>query len=646
MNSQEKIDFEKWIKGSYLPTEVKAVLSTAADVVSAAAALMGGIVTIVGIVDAIQKLAEFLEFNTQKPDRLQIIVEMVQRIETKLDALIDWDTNAHWTDTLGPLGTASQTLREFIARTNVAVGPRPELLLDSERERLLKDVINPLRDGRFKLLPPPEHGAPAYQQSFFRTSYPTDSAYSGWAVLLPEHKYEERVDAAELGVSGLPTVEPIAWLGGLREGLLVWDPRRALPHILRLVGDLIVALRVTDPAFRTTQRFREEILAIVRALDIMAARWLSGINWTHMPPLDPNFPDSDFSEQLAPVAYDSRSRLYVSHGSEHPETDRWRPMPEGETFRRLRLEYARKVLAYSGFNDFRRWIDHLRAMAELPAESESVQPVSRLFGLREFIGATTLQTPTATLPAKRFHVDWTATIDLSLQAQRPPYDYARGLPIHYAFFLESYDRAGVGGDPPQGPIQQVAIASNQEHIVTMRVSSPTVEVAAEDDGTFGNTSGIQLPPPEFFKPVGRAAQSQPKSLHDAIVDAGAVLRHRPDLDDHPSTNRALEVLGRRSADLFGFVDESPAHSHLVGGVRTTATFGYLFDTHGDLRDGRATFRAWTLKDQPNTGALYLVVEETPPRDAARRIRTLIPVYLNGQEVWYPGFSRRGGTLGP
>src|SRR5262245_33213440 len=107
MKAEEKTGFKKWIQDSYFGKDVKTVLTTTVDVVETAGTVVGGIMSIVGIVGALVKLAEFLEFNKQQPDRLQLLLEMVQRIENKLDALFDWNTDAEWNRVLGDLSEAT-----------------------------------------------------------------------------------------------------------------------------------------------------------------------------------------------------------------------------------------------------------------------------------------------------------------------------------------------------------------------------------------------------------------------------------------------------------------------------------------------------------------------------------------------------------
>src|SRR5262249_30100828 len=151
---------------------------------------------ILGIYDLITKISNL--FEQQRPDPFQLLVEHVQHIETTLNSLFDWNENANWTRVLTEMTTASAELRNFIDRTIVVPGPRPELLTDADRDRLFDNVIHAFRDVRFNLLPPPEIGTPVFQQSRDKTILPIDFAYNAWAVTLAEHDKEERVNAAAL----------------------------------------------------------------------------------------------------------------------------------------------------------------------------------------------------------------------------------------------------------------------------------------------------------------------------------------------------------------------------------------------------------------------------------------------------------------
>src|SRR5262245_11621193 len=129
MKPYEFNDFSKWIKNeTQLPVGLKDVFVGLSETVSLAVKVVGGITAILGIYDLITKISNL--FEQQRPDPFQLLVEHVQHIETTLNSLFDWNENANWTRVLTEMTTASAELRNFIDRTIVVPGPRPELLTD------------------------------------------------------------------------------------------------------------------------------------------------------------------------------------------------------------------------------------------------------------------------------------------------------------------------------------------------------------------------------------------------------------------------------------------------------------------------------------------------------------------------------------
>ena len=174
-----------------------------------------------------------------------------------------------------------------------------------------------------------------------------------------EVQYVKKPGTAALGVVGLPNMDPVEGMEVPKDAL-VWDYRRALAHILRALVQLVACWKVYDPAFRTTRRFEDDINEIADSLHIFAARWVECIYWSNDYPVDPNYEPGDFPGAACPTAFDSRARIFVFFGTEHPEVDHWTDMPADPEYSQRRLEYAQKILTYSGFNDFRDWADQFR----------------------------------------------------------------------------------------------------------------------------------------------------------------------------------------------------------------------------------------------------------------------------------------------
>ena len=83
------------------------------------------------------------------------------------------------------------------------------------------------------------------------------------------------------------------------------------------------------------------------------------------------------------------------------------------------------------------------------------------------------------------------------------------------------------------------------------------------------------------------------------------------------------------------------HTGLAREREATIGCSLAYGPPGD-NDGLATFRAWTTDESDvNVGALYLVVEETPPPTAGHSapMQTAFRLPLNPVEYWYAAYSR-------
>jgi hypothetical protein len=76
-------------------------------------------------------------------------------------------------------------------------------------------------------------------------------------------------------------------------------------------------------------------------------------------------------------------------------------------------------------------------------------------------------------------------------------------------------------------------------------------------------------------------------------------------------------------------------------AETTLGYSLVFGPDDDIRDGYVAFRCWNVEwYDVNVGALYLVVEETPPLDPKVKLRTYLPVPINPTEMWYASYLHR------
>lgn len=641
MNDQDKSSFQQWLQDSYLSPQLKSSIQATQEAISMGGEIVGNISTVIGIFGAVIKLVEFLSFEKPAADPLQKLANIVVQVDTTLRSLAAWNANANWTTVLAELSTTSTAVRDFLLQTGVSVSSRPGLLSDSDRVRVYDELIQPTRGVRNALLAPPENGPSNFQESlFFRAGYLFPL---GEAAFVP-------MDPVALGISDLPiATPPLTWIGKESAGALIWDYRRALPQIIRTITQLILCFRIYDPAFRTTRRFNEEIKDVVRDLDIFAARWLQCLAWTHDLPLEPpEYQDSDLPESVAPCAIDTRSGATVSLD--------WGPayfqsMPGEPEYSRRRLAFARKLLLYSGFKDFRAWTHQIRDLATLPTKTESIGSEVRISGGRTLVKMTKLTVGGQERTVKIHHVDWLVSIGLTVQPQVAPYDYAHDRAIQYEFFLESYESLSDTGEP-QTRIQRTRLTPGIDQRQTITCNSPEAWVPAEDDGTYSD----ERTPHTSLRPTLRNSSSDTqqhpvnkllsdfRSLTHTPEEGGAKAEDASAIHDHIS-NRFLKTLAEFSALMAGrTVVMSPPTITAVNAQRRNVRIACSleFGPTADLRQGIASFRAWNLDgEDANVGALYFVIEEIPPKDRHSRIRTMFALPLNPTEIWFAAFSRTG-----
>ena len=641
MNSQDQSSFQQWLQESYLSEDLKNSIRATQEAIQIGGEIVSNVSTVIGIFGAIVKLVEVLSFERSGPDELQKLANIVVRVETTLRSLAAWNAAASWTTMLAELSATTTLISDFLVGTGISVSPgpglpsRPGLLSDADRLRALDHLIQPLRNVRDALLAPTENGVSNFQESlFFKAQYLFPLSESAF----------EPVDPVALGVPNLPGgVPPLTWIGHDTEGALIWDYRYALPHIVRTVTQLIICFRIYDPAFRTTRRFNVEIDQLVGDLDIFAARWLQCLAWTKNLPLEPpEYKDSDVPESVAPMAIDTRSRAAVSYDS---PSAYFQSMPGEPEYSRRRLDLARKLLLYSGFVDFRAWTEQIRKLTTLPTKTESIGSDVRISGGRTLVKKTTLAVQGGQRVVKIQHADWLVSIDLTVQPQIAPYDYAHGRPIHYEFFLESYESMSDEG-APQSQIDRIHLAPGQDQRQTIKCNSPEIWVPGEDDGTYGDE---RTPHTQLRQTLNPSSKVPAHPVNALLTDFRALAPTTDEgetriADTSRISNRFLSRFAEFSKLMVGStVVMNPPPMTVVNAQRKPITIGCSleFGPTGDLRQGIASFRAWNLDgEDSNVGALFLVIEETPPFEH-KPIPTRFALPLNPTEIWFAAFSRTG-----
>jgi hypothetical protein len=226
-----------------------------------------------------------------------------------------------------------------------------------------------------------------------------------------------------------------------------------------------------------------------------------------------------------------------------------------------------------------------------------------------------------------YHVDWNVAIDLTVQPQLAPYDYARDRLIRYEFFLESYqqgpmpaDGAALAGEEPQGLLQRIQLQPGMNNEVDIRVFSADLLVPAQDGMPDGPSAKYG---PQFTRAPATDALSD-MSLAEFLNDiASGTPALQPD-----APNRFLKDMARIKAVVGdGTWAVGPPQGFFGKPQQAETTVGYSlgFGPQNDIRHGYVSFRCWNVQDYDlNVGALYLVVEETPPFDPETKIRTICP----------------------
>ena len=168
-------------------------------------------------------------------------------------------------------------------------------------------------------------------------------------------------------------------------------------------------------------------------------------------------------------------------------------------------------------------------------------------------------------------------------------------------------------------------------------------VPTEDDGTFEQTTSkteqAALVQPNF----DRQDQAQLRQRHPLFGNELAAFHDWEHSDNAP--NKQLEATAKLADRVLKtqFVSEPPHNSEFIGGNHVSLTIGLSLDfgSSNDVRNGYARLRVWNLDgvDQ-NAGALFFVIEETPPISPKVQLRTMTPLPLNPTEFWWPALSRK------
>src|ERR1041385_8957040 len=125
-----------------------ALMKTAPEIVE------GG-VSIFSLYGAAMSLAKSLLITQSSTavDKFVILANYLRIIDTDLHNLTQWSTSADWINLITELDKTEAMMRGFIKGDTATKGPRPELLMDADRVRLVDNVISAIYKVRFAILP-------------------------------------------------------------------------------------------------------------------------------------------------------------------------------------------------------------------------------------------------------------------------------------------------------------------------------------------------------------------------------------------------------------------------------------------------------------------------------------------------------------
>ncbi len=616
---------EAYLKGFQAEEATRKAVTGFLGLASSLALVATGVGSVAGLYGAGASLFSLLDATgSGKPDRFLILAETLQRIDDKLSAYITWSVNAQWDSLRTDFREATNSMHDYVAGTATPGHPPGALKSDDNRADFLRDVIVKLRTVRERLLPEGNEST-VYQQS---------QSHAEYGLTPTSLQFFERVNPADVQIGGLPAGQQQALLTGAAN--LMWDYRRAVIYMMPALSQLVAAYRFIDPAFRTTGRFKDELEKTITSLEIFAARWASVIVWSKLG-LDDD--GGTFSGLDFPAAYDVRSWVFYCLYTQNPNVAFAPPIPNEPNYSNRRREYANIVTTVTGLRDFHDSIARLKALLTLPAESESVACDTTITGWRRFERKRQIVHDRVTRNVKVYHVDWLIKCAVRVQPQLAPYDYAAGYPIKYKFFLESHhDTLSGWTDQPIQKVELKPKAAAQQ--IVIKVNSPELYVAVEDDGTFGPAprGGVIRRTDRGRANPGQVVSKVPSAPAAATHEVVAVYAGKAASND--GIKKYAKALGGMLA--LQSVSGPPARAHYQYPSLRNATIGVAFH-HGpanDIRAGLVQLEAWNLDGHDeNVGALFFVIEEYPPAEPGSVIRTMVHLPINPTEYWTPGFSR-------
>ena len=359
MDHTQEID-DYVLNNEMLDNDFKERIKDGVALMGTATTILEGDFSITSLYGAAFNLAKALLItpNTTGVGLFSVLAGQLVKIDTHLSILVQWATSVDWNNLKTELDTAETIMGGFIKGDTSTVGPRPELLVDADRIRLVDNVISRIYKVRFAVLPnETEDPVGENWEAHHLNShiYQMRSSISEYATNTLSIRFYDRVDHAQVGLPPLPAGQEMTiWTG---DAHMMWDAQRALPHIMRAVTQLVVAYRLVDPALRTTGRFKEELQMIITSLEVLAARWASLILWSKKRPFEGNL-DSEFLGNDHPLAWDTRSGVGACRNNEANPPSLGIPMLNEPDYSRKQLEYGNTVVTVTGLRNFVEWVEY------------------------------------------------------------------------------------------------------------------------------------------------------------------------------------------------------------------------------------------------------------------------------------------------
>jgi hypothetical protein len=559
--------------------------------------VVGKIADIAGFVGAAIDLGQALGlFGPSSDDRLLSALQAdVQEILDAVEALSDQVAWGEISDANGKIAGAGLLLNDYLLGQDHGKDRREALV-----EGALKDAV-----AAFAAIVDTNAESLVFDASKYH-----GGPWDGWAAWIEHAPWNVPTFFALDQNHPAPSVPD---LSRTANGTARFNYPLFIGPVLNCAATVLAIVKAVEPAFRTTGRFRQELIDMRNELAVLGAGILDCLQWTR--DYDPRFdyPASFIPDAGIPVgAVDvgGGASVFDGHYSDGIE---WELDPSAEP--PVRVTNLDEFLAGAGtrrFDDLLALLDasavptvkdlvaNLDYLTTTPTVSETVSISTHRSGNRQDVGKTKRIAPgSLTCDPKeyigeRYDVFHSWRIDFQLQ----PSDFGVFWQIPYSFWIESHL-------PPVGLSQEVGALVQRVAVLPGSFELPLEAWTFEwqvPDGTLGTIA--------IADPVGALTGTHAAAPYSAIVAQAGGL-------EPPSA-----TLGG-NAHFVGDDDVPDLPGVAVGAsVKSIA-----LDVDLTQADGSASVVIANRPGGPSFDHVYFVIEEIPgPAPGARHpIRTLVPL---------------------